>query len=179
MNVRIKTISIGVVTITLISFVVLIFLRIQIDKNMSEVNRLTVENQNEMNRNLQAEKLISFINKTEDSRNSLTNFIVQDANVVQVIEEIEKIGTRTKTEIIISSLTAEDSTNLAPRSINKIKARVDIKGEWSNAVAALTLLESLPYKSSISNISLRTDKDSDAGKKQWSFSLQIEILKIK
>lgn len=179
MNVRIKTIAITVVTITLIGFLVLILLRIQIDKNISEANKLTSENQSELDRNIQAEKLVSFLNRTEASRNSLNNFIVPDANVVQVIEEIEKIGGRTKTEITISSLTAEDSTTLPPRAINKIKARVDIKGEWSNAAAALVLLESLPYKSSISNISLRKENGGDVKKPRWSFSLQIEILKIK
>lgn len=179
MNVRIKTIAITVVSITIIGFLVLIFLRIQINKNISEANRLSNENQVELDRNIQAEKLVSFLNRTEASRSALTNFIVPDTNVVQAIEEIEKIGARTKTEITISSLTAEDSTALPVRSINKIKARVDIKGEWANAAAALALLESLPYKSSISNISLRKENGGDAKKPRWSFSLQIEILKIK
>jgi len=180
MPTKLKTVLIAVISLLVIGVAIIAAILFLISKNeavSSENQKLMYQEEERTN---QAKKVVSLLERTQEAKELLVSQLVPDADIVQAINTIEKTAVRSGVSVEISSLVADDSTNQPVGTINKIKTRVDASGSWDNVLTFATLMESLPFKISITNVSLRQNKDQDKAKKPvWNISLQIEILKIK
>ncbi|MBP9701765.1 MAG: type 4a pilus biogenesis protein PilO [Candidatus Pacebacteria bacterium] len=180
MNTKLKTLLISVSVLLLISVVTLFTLLFLINKNKAATIVSAQKIQQEEMRAAQAQRISNVLDRVKEPVATLKNYLVPDAEIADVAEAIERLGTRASIDVTISSLAADDSTNLPIGSINKIKARIDGRGEWKNILAFITLLESMPRKVAIYNVSIRRVEASEEARVPiWNLSLQIEILKIK
>lgn len=180
MNARLKTLFITIVALLLVSVVLLSSELFWIYKNKTAIHENILNVQNAENKNAQAKRVSTILQQSDEPVFILRSYLVPEADIVGVVEMMEKIGEKTGVSIAISSLSADDSTGLPVGTVNKIKARIDGKGEWNDILVFLTLLESMPHKVALSNISLRRIEGTEKGKlPQWNISLQVEILKIK
>ena len=123
------------------------------------------------------QKLIDTFNKYEQDRLKIESYVVKEDKLVDFIERIEKIGSDSKTDLQLSSITSVD---------NKIKARVNTTGGWQGVMTALQMIENIPLSVSISNVRLDTSGDiegivnSKTTKiREWRLSIDIETLTTK
>ncbi len=180
MNTKLKTLLISVSVLLLISVITLFVLLFLTKKNKAATIVSVQEIQQEEIRAAQAQKISNVLDRVKEPVATLKSYLVPDSEIADVAETIERLGARAKVDVSISSLAADDSTNLPVGSINKIKARIDGRGEWKNILAFITLLESMPRKTALYNVSIRRVEGAEKAKiPMWNLSLQIEILKIK
>ena len=180
MNAKLKTLLISISTLLVVGIAVLITSVFLIYKNQAAIHESNQKIHEEENRTTQAKKVSAALERSSVPVKLLKSFLVPDGEIVEVVKTLEGVGTKTGVDVTISALSAEDSSTLPIGSINKIKARIDGKGTWGSVLKFLTLLESLPHKIFISNISIRRVEDVESGKAPtWNISLQVEILKIK
>lgn len=175
-----KTLFIPIALVTLISIVIPVMLFFFIYNKKNSIDEITIKIKEEQGKTLQVQKMLSVLSQTKQFRETVSQYLLSDNTIVDFIETVESIGKETGVVVTISGLVADDSTNAPVGTINKVKARIDGKGKWVDILKFATLIESMPYKVSLSNISLRQDGMTEKSKTpSWNISFQIEILKIK
>ncbi len=139
----------------------------------------TGELENEDNKKQNEKDFAKIYSDTTDDRARLGSFLVSEDSAVDFIEKIEKIGIDSKVKLELSSINTAD---------NKIRAKVDIAGHWTEIMNALMLIENLPLSSTINNINMDvsgglTTTESKLSKTppspMWRLSFTIEALTIK
>lgn len=151
----------------------LVFLKTE--SHIKKIAELSVGVRDQDMRSLQAQKLVTLLKHTTETQNALKAFIVTESSTVEVIETLESLGTRTGVSVNISSLSADDTGVLG-----RVRGRVETRGNWSSVLTYMNAVEALPYKISISNISLKRDPSTEKGKAPtWGMTFSIELLKIK
>jgi hypothetical protein len=115
--------------------------------------------------------------QTVVDRAKLDTYIITEDKVVNFIESLENIGKMTNTKVALSSIDSEEMKDLAKGTSGHIKAKVDIKGSWSNVMTSLSMLENLPFSITLDNSKLSNNNlDKSA---PWSLSTGIRVLSIK
>ncbi len=114
---------------------------------------------------------------TLKARERLSTFVLTDDKLINFIEFVESIGNRSSTDTTISSIKNDDLSSAEKGTFGHLKARIDIKGSWTNIMRALVLIENLPYSLSLNNIDLNFNKADK--NPQWNVRLDIEVLTIK
>lgn len=180
MNSKFKILITLISAIFLSSVVVSVFIYIQTSKNITETSQNIKEIKEQESRDSQAKSLESLVERTEDTVDTLKKYLLPDSDIVHLVEVLESLGRETKTSVNITALEAEDSSSLDYGAINKVKAHIEVSGSWDGVLAFMTFVESLPYKSTISNVTLRKSEISEKQKNSnWGLSFNIDILKIK
>ncbi len=123
------------------------------------------------------QKLIETFNKYEADRQKIESYMVEEDNLVEFIEQIEKIGNDSKTDLELSSIGNADG---------KIKVKVTAIGTWQEVMTALMMLENMPISISVKDVRLDTSGDIEktvGGKtvnvQGWRLSQDIEVLTTK
>lgn len=113
---------------------------------------------------------------------SLQDLFIQSNKVVDFIEIVESYGPLTKTELAISSISADNLDNSPAGKEGKIQMHINVKGQWNSVMRVLSLLENLPYKSTISNFRANANVNSSAKgsepKSVWDMSLDLQVAMI-
>lgn len=113
---------------------------------------------------------------------SLQDFFVQSRDVVSFIEIIESFGPLTKTDVTISAISADNLDSAPAGKEGKIQMHISIKGPWNSVMRVLSLLETLPYKTTISNFRTNANVNSSAKgnepKAIWDMSLDLQVAMI-
>lgn len=147
----------------------------QTEKYVTKITDLSVGVRDQDIRSTQAQKLVTLLKHTTEIQNELKAFIVTESSTVEVIEKLESLGARTGVSVNISSLSADDTGVLG-----RVRGRVETRGTWSSVLTYMNAVEGLPYRISISNISLKRDPSAEIGKTPtWGMTFSIELLKIK
>lgn len=144
--------------------------------------RITQEVNSEDGKKKYEQELFTMYETSKSSRDKIASFIINNDGIVNFIEMIEKIGESTNTDLELSSINNEK---------DHIKAKINVKGSWSNVMRALILIENIPLSASISNISLVTSLGLDKSVLKtnekipannsniWNLSMDIESLIFK
>lgn len=177
---KLQTFLIIISALSVVGISLLIFILISIHNNRQAAAELAKKIEEQNLQTNQAENILSLLERTKESQAFLNSYFISDGDIVKAIETIENTGDKADFPVTISGLSADDSSNLPIGTINKVKARLDGKGSWKGALTFLSALEALPYKMSLSNISLKREGSGDkTSSPLWTVSLQIELLKIK
>lgn len=119
--------------------------------------------------------------------NAVDNSIISKNGEVGFIESLESLARENGLSIEISSLTLDNSVNLASSSINVFNIKAKTEGSWYGNYVFLSRLESLPFKVKINMVGLTdSSKDvvSDANNSNptnntWQSVFDIGVLKYK
>lgn len=147
-----------------------------------------IKNQEQIDsQNLARQREKSFLDTykaTAHKWSELQDHYVKSNEVVSLIEKIEAIGPQSQTELVISSIDADNLENASFGKEGKIRMKISSRGAWSSVMKSLALVELMPYKLSINNVransSLNTQNQnkSSTSKSTWeiSFDLQVAML---
>jgi sigma54-dependent transcription regulator len=125
-----------------------------------------------------AQDIASKYTRSADDRAKLNGYIVNEEEIVNLIEEIEKIGTDSNAPLQLSGVTTDTGVAVHGVTLNKLSAHIDVQGSWGNVRRALLLIENMPHAVAISNVHLETTGDV-AKEKQWHLALDIKVLTVK
>lgn len=108
---------------------------------------------------------------------ALKSYVVTGEQVVDLIEEIEEIGTTTSTSLELTGITNSANASQKEGEFSVFTATVHGKGTWTNIMRALILIEHLPYSMSINNI--RFAEEGAGPARVWTISFGIKVLTTK
>jgi hypothetical protein len=129
-------------------------------------------------------KFLETYKATAPKWTSLQNFFVRSNDVVSLIELLESFGPLTKTDVVISSIEADNMDGVPAGKEGKIKMHISVKGAWNSVLRVLALVESLPYKLSINNLragsTVNTSAKANEAKSSWdmAFDLQVAMISV-
>jgi Tfp pilus assembly protein PilO len=129
---------------------------IQAGELMKEVKSLEDQKSHEL-------EVKNAYSKIKEQRDRLNSFIVSKDKIVDFIEEVEKIGTQTSTDIEFSNPVTKEIVKgkKIEDNFTTMTARIDVEGTWPNMMRALTLIENLPYSLSLNNIRINVEKSTE------------------
>ncbi len=111
--------------------------------------------------------------KTVEERKKVINMFISSLEAVSFIESIEKLGSYTGSDVVLSSVKSDSADSMASNSFAKINAHLEVSGSWTAVMRALHLAETLPYQVSMSNIKLNSSGFGKDVKKTWKLSFDI------
>lgn len=114
----------------------------------------------------EGENVVAVYDQTKSDRAKLDEFFVSDKDTVSFIELIESLGDRVGSAVSISSIDADNLEGKDPGTVGLIKVRVEVRGSWSAVMRTVSLAESLPYHSFVSNLRLDT-QSTEGTKREW------------
>ncbi|HJN62991.1 MAG TPA: hypothetical protein QGH03_02050 [Candidatus Paceibacterota bacterium] len=153
----------------------------EINKNSKQTLNLT----NDFNLQLAKERqLKSFKNVTDDTvsdREKLDSNFVSSDGTVSFIKEIENLAAVSNLFIEIGSVAVEDYARDGRTSevVEILSMNFTTGGAWSDNFYFLNLIESMPYKITINDFSVNTNKGVDGKTLNWEGSTGIKVLKLK
>lgn len=172
-----------------------VFLRNIILREAIKSSEIISETKSIEDKNKRAEGIASAYEKTVQDRTKLTSFLISNDKVVDLIEEIEKIGADTGATLELSNIAHEDLPKEGGFQLGYFTAHIDGHGEWSDVMRDFILLENMPYNVILSNIRFEESGESAAAElpvvvkkgktatsikaKQWRLTLDIKILTTK
>ena len=136
--------------------------------------------QEQLNRD-QGKNLSAVYESTAQDRAKVGTYFVSDANKVPYIEMIESIGSTLGATVALSSIAADDLSGSTVGTLGHISIHVDVQGSWSAVMGTLSLAESLPYKTTVSNVRVDSSGLSDTKnpKPMWHMSFVLDAVSIK
>lgn len=116
------------------------------------------------------------LDATAKDRADLDAYFVSNDDVVSFIEDIEGLKVATGADIkVVSVNVAADSKNT---SVQTLTLSTTIDGSWNQQMHALSLIESMPYRTNVSSVQFRLLSDIDRTlPKQWSGSITFSVSK--
>lgn len=155
----------------------------QIDKEVSiKLSQIKLE----INRDERLRSLKDLLEKTKDQRDKISNIFVRPDGSVEFIEMIESLGKATDVKLEIESVGVDAPKNKTASSTEYFRLAVKSEGLWRNVMQLLTLLEEMPFRVSIDNVSLSKTSSESAtvkDKKQidsiWNGNFGFSVLKAK
>jgi hypothetical protein len=118
---------------------------------------------------LKLRSLKTTINETKEQREQLDTYFIREDAVVDFIETVEELGRVTGTELSVSSVELEPSTEEYPSTL---RISVDTRGTWKNQYQLLLLLETLPYHINLTGVRLQ---ETPGPVVEWKGSYTIEV----
>ncbi len=116
--------------------------------------------------------LVTRLEETQDARTTLRTRILRDEEVIDLLAEIESIGTGQSTELVTNSLTVEPRTD----TFETLVIRLSVDGSYEAIMHVLKILEQLPYQSSVNKIQIMR---SGAGLSSWTSVYEVRVTKYK
>jgi hypothetical protein len=118
------------------------------------------------------DKIIStkrlILNTKEDIKN-LNSYFVDSDNMVGFIKDIETLGKNAGVSLVLSSVDISDDGN------GLLSLKFTTEGDWSGLMYLLSLVESMPVKMVVNNVSF-AKQDIKQGKKYWDGKFSITLL---
>jgi anaerobic C4-dicarboxylate transporter len=128
----------------------------------------------------QKQNLNTLYNDTASSRAKLGSFFVADDQKVAFIEKIESLDVATGAKITLSNIVADDLATSPVGTLGRVSLRVDASGSWSSVMRVLRLVETLPYKTTVSAV--RVDVvagDSKSAHTEWRVTFALDSISIR
>lgn len=129
----------------------------------------------EKNKDHEKEYLANFA-KVESDMDLLPQYFVPTNKIVQFIEDIEAFKDVTGATTTISSLEADKLDSALPGTTGSLKARITAEGSWATAMRTIELVETLPYKISVSDLRLSSSEVEKTKKWQVSFNIVVGLI---
>ncbi|HEY4503782.1 MAG TPA: hypothetical protein VJJ28_01580 [Candidatus Paceibacterota bacterium] len=131
--------------------------------------------------------LLDTYEKSLTDRSRIDDFVISQEEIVSFIENVESIGTFTNTELTLSSIDTDDFTSTSESVNGYLKARIELRGSWTNVMRAIILFENMPFGVSFNNMRLSkmsagllsSDKKQFSKVGMWGMSLDIKVLTSK
>lgn len=122
------------------------------------------------------------IKDTETGRGKLDTYFIDNEEIIDFIEEIEKIGRDIGVEIEIISVSISDSKIQRDNISEVLNLDLKAEGKWSSVFHFLALIEKMPFKINISKINLQVvyndgDKKNSSG--IWKGFFSISAIKLR
>ncbi len=114
-------------------------------------------------------ELVSDSGKDIDTLNSR---IIPYDGTVEFIEMLETLGTMSSTTLIIDQVTVKP-TDVNPETFEMLELSFSTNGTWDATYQLLSMIETLPYKTSLSNVGLTNSELT------WNGAFTLAILKYK
>lgn len=168
-----------ILNLILVSLYVL--LSMEIGKNIEKISNLS----NDLSLQLAKEKqLRSFKSVAEDTllnRAKLNSYLVANDGEVSFINKIEELINISGAETSISTVSVEAYNQDAVMNeyIEVLRLKLNTAGSWSENIYLLNLLESMPYRISITDLSLDAVTNSDGKNEGWEGIISLKVLKSK
>ncbi len=135
---------------------------------------------NEQVYNNQKQNLNALYNDTASDRAKLGLFFVADDQKVAFIEKIESLNVSTGAQITLSNIVADDLATSPVGTLGKVSLRVDAVGSWSSIMRVLRLVETLPYKTTVSGVRLdMIAGDAKSQRTEWRITFALESISIR
>ncbi len=179
-----KNILISAAVLNVAAFSVFAFLLFSVWRAEGKTEALILEISKAKKTERAAQSAKELLANTEEKRLLLNSYFIKDGEVVEFIEDAERmgkdLGLLMKTENI-----SESAPNPAiSEKIGSINFKIEAEGSWGRIYQSLSLLELMPVKSEIKSFILeRIDKpESSSDKKKglslWRGSFDMDIAKI-
>jgi hypothetical protein len=151
-----------------------------------------LETINEITRKDQEYQLFEkIIKSTEADRNKLSSYVVKRDGLVDFIKIIEGMANSSGLEVSIKTV-AESDVSLQASSSSKAQLTLPLTttGNWENTAMFLALLESMPYKTTLTKVDMKKMdlvESADPKKKNrfskanpgWKSDFEFSVLKFK
>jgi len=160
--------------------------------NVQKVNKETISLTREVTLNTKREmalgSVLKMLNDTKSSIDSLQTFFVGSDSVVVFIEKVENLARNVGVKLVTQNVAEDDASSLKDDFKKSLKLKVSVSGSWKNILKLTALLENLPYKISLDNITISSDgaiisSDEKLSKTNttptWSGVLELSVLKLK
>ncbi len=119
------------------------------------------------NRHMEIREMINFLESKESQIKDIESFflVYNEQNIVNFIERIEQLAEETGVGLEISNLLPSNEDDK-----KYLNADFALKGDWEKINKMIALVENVPYKVSITDLSLRKEGET------WDSSLKVKIL---
>ncbi len=130
--------------------------------------------------------------KNKESIEKIDSYFIARDGVVSFIEELENLGKETGVILSIGSVSAEVDAKVKDDFKETLRIRLEASGSWKDLFYFLSILESLPYRAQIEQMTLSllgaSDKipfGGEAGKRVpgkgevWRGAFELTILKLR
>jgi Tfp pilus assembly protein PilO len=113
--------------------------------------------------------LLETLNETKEDRTSLIARIVKEEEVIDLLSRIESLGRDERVALTTNALTVEPLNEMFETLVVKLSA----EGSYTAVVRTLTLLEYLPYQSTMYNVLLMSEGE------MWKGTFELRVTKAK
>lgn len=130
--------------------------------------------------------------KNKEAIEKIDSYFIARDGVVSFIEELESLGKETGVILSIGSVSAEADPKVKDDFKETLRIRLEASGSWENLFYFLSILESLPYRAQIEQMTLSLAGASDKipfgsetvkrtpGKGEvWKGAFELTILKLR
>lgn len=133
----------------IVSGVTLWYVSYEVDRIGNELSRQVeiIANQHAQERKLA--ELMQLIEETAADRAQLDEYLLSEADTITFLADIERIGVQQGVEIKTNSLDVQEETDTTV-----LMARFSITGPQELVYKMLTIMESLPYESTLTQLNL-------------------------
>lgn len=159
----------AITTIVLIFFYVWLFFYIKSLNEKSSILRGDIAVSNGEKTQVLSTK--SALVSTEEERVKLSDYFINQNQVVYLIERLESLGKTSGTSLNLTSIDTDKKQK------NLLRFSLKINGSFENIYYLLSLLESLPYEMNITRFSVNKSDDlSTKQKSVWDSEVSVELL---
>lgn len=187
-----------ILTITIASFLVtfalygILFLKIRSQNQEISTKANEVAVKTEQNKTIRATELS--LEKNKDDLNNIDSYFVSSDGVVEFINTLDALGSKSNTKLTIGEVTTELDPRVKDDFKETLKFRVNATGSFEDVYYLLTLLESLPVRLRIEQVSLGLASASDkllfsnassttkrvpSAGEEWKLDASVSVIKIR
>ncbi len=127
---------------------------------------------------LSASEIKALLADTKSEQLTIGTFFLTSDRVVDFLEELEHLATSTNLESQTNSVTDASWEGLESSKWEALSVSLSTKGSWQNSYRFLGLLERLPYRSSITRVTLQKIEE-EKGSASWQADISLLVLKQK
>lgn len=160
------------------------FLLNQIYKIEGETEILKQEIQSFEAQNNELEGLQKNLKTTFEERDKILSVFIPEEGIVDFLELIEGIANGENVSIETNSVSKKDSGSLSDANKEIVSLDLSVEGKWDNVIKFLSLLEVIPFKSSIEkavieNILLAGSSATSTPSSMWQADIIFNAVKAK
>ncbi len=117
------------------------------------------------------------IKKAESYIPIISSYFASSSDPVAFVERLESIASTTGAKINLGNLNIEEN-KMGDVPVKFVKLSFDASGSWSSIMKTLYVLENMPVKTLVQNVSLRKVGDPDTKVTNWIFTTYISGVSI-
>ncbi|MCH7529597.1 hypothetical protein IIB50_00550 [Patescibacteria group bacterium] len=172
-TIQFLTIATGLAVVSIVVYT-LLFLEIK-EKNR-EASLIASELDLEAKRDKRLRSIQNIVRDTEQQREQLNIYFVNEDSVVTFIETIEALGGKSGAEVEIVSVNIEER-NTEEGNSEFLRLTFSATGTWNEVFYLFSLVELLPYKIEIKRASFESRKSGTIKSNVWNGSFSIAVAK--
>ena len=115
--------------------------------------------------------LIKTLESTKNERASITQRVLTEDHVVDILTLIEEIGREQQVVLKTNTISVKPINNV----FETVVISVSVEGSYEALVSTLTLFENMPYQCAITNVRFTRNENSD----MWETQYDIQVTKYK